>query len=334
MSQRITSRARAACLRISVGLAIATATMLAASCGSRPDADAPITLASMVITPNPKTLPSSTSQLFSAAGTSNAGHEIAVTPVWSVVSGGGSIDASTGLFTAGADSGTFTNTIEATSGTVSATATVVVTLNTDLSSVLLRNASPNGIMAGQAFTCVTGGTINANISISPGSTVTGFPPCVITGTQHLADAVALQAQIDLTAAYNTLMALPCPGGNVLTTDIGSTTKAPGVYCEATGIGATGTVTLDAQGDSTAMFVFQSGSTLTTAGNVVLVNQAKARNVYWVVSSSATIGTSSAWQGNIVALTSITLVDNATLTGRALARNGSVSLGTNNTITLP
>ena len=307
---------------------------LTASCGSRPDVNAPADLASMVVSPNPKTMLTGASQLFTAVGTSTGGDEIAVTPVWSVVSGGGTIDASTGLFTAGTDSGTFTNTIEATSGSVSATATVLVTLNPDPSSVLLRNAAPNGIMAGQAFTCVTGGTIHANISISPGSTVTGFPPCVITGTQHLADAVALQAQIDLTAAYDSLVGLPCPGGNVLTTDIGSTTKAPGVYCKATGIAVTGTLTLDGQGDSTATFVFQSGSTLITAGNVVLVNQAKARNVYWVVASSATLGSSSQWQGNILAFTSITLVDNATLTGRALARNGSVSLGTNNTVTLP
>ena len=97
---------------------------------------------------------------------------------------------------------------------------------------------------------------------------------------------------------------------------------------------TGTLTLDGGGDPNATFVFQAGSGLTTAGNVVLINGALARNVYWQVGSSATIGTGSQWQGNIIALTSITLVDNANLTGRALARNGAVSLGTNNTITLP
>ena len=89
-----------------------------------------------------------------------------------------------------------------------------------------------------------------------------------------------------------------------------------------------------QGNPNALFVFQAGSGLTTAGSVVLIGGAQAKNVYWQVGSSATLGTASAWQGNILALTTITLVDNATLKGRALARNGAVSLGTNNSITLP
>jgi hypothetical protein len=230
--------------------------------------------------------------------------------------------------------GTFTNTVTATSGSVSASATVIVTTGADLSPVVLGAAAPNGIMAGQAFTCVTNGTIHADISISPGSTVTGFPPCVITGVQHLADAKALEAQNALTVAYDSLMNLPCPGGNVISADLGATTQHPGVYCSATSIGVTGTLTLDADGDSTATFVFQAGSTLTTAGDVVLINGARAGNVYWVVGSSATIGVSSQWQGNIIALMTITLNDNANLTGRALARNGSVSMGTGNEITLP
>ena len=187
-------------------------------------------------------------------------------------------------------------------------------------------------MAGTAFTCVTGGFIFADIAISPGNTVTGFPPCVITGTQHLNDAVAIQAQIDLTNAYNTLAGLPC--GTTIVADLGGTTLPSGVYCSASSIGVTGTLTLDGGGDPNATFVFQAGSSLTTAGNVVLIRGAQAKNVYWQVGSSATIGTASQWQGNILALTSITLVDNANLLGRALARNGAVSLGTNNTITLP
>jgi hypothetical protein len=200
--------------------------------------------------------------------------------------------------------------------------------------VNLGTAAPNGIMAGTAFTCVSLGVINANISISPGSTVTGFPPCVITGVQHLADAVAAQAQIDLTAAYNVLAGLPCSPSNAIVANLGGTTKPAGVYCTATGIGVTGTLTLDGGGDPNSVFVFQAGTSLTTAGNIVLINGAQARNVYWQIGSSATIGTASQWQGNILALTSITLVDNANLIGRALARNGAVSLGTNNVITLP
>jgi type VI secretion system secreted protein VgrG len=97
---------------------------------------------------------------------------------------------------------------------------------------------------------------------------------------------------------------------------------------------TGDLTLDGGGDVNSTFVFQAGSTLTTAGNVILINGAQARNVYFVVGSSATLGVGSAWQGNVIALSSITLNDNVTLTGRALARNAAVTLGNNNVITLP
>jgi hypothetical protein len=292
-------------------------------------------LVSITVTPDPASMLTNSSQQFAATGRDVNGNIVAISPVWSVVNGGGSVNSNTGLFTSGGTVGTFSNTVKATSGTISGTATVTVSSTAPAPIVNLGAAAPNGIMAGTAFTCVIGGTINADIAISPGSTVTGFPPCVITGTQHLADATAAQAQIDLTTAYNTLAGLPCPAANNIgTTNIGGTTKAAGVYCSATSIGVTGALTLDGGGDPNATFVFQAGSGLTTAGNVVLINGAQAKNVYWQVGSSATIGTGSQWQGNILALTSITLVDNANLTGRALARNGAVSLGTNNTITLP
>jgi hypothetical protein len=128
--------------------------------------------------------------------------------------------------------------------------------------------------------------------------------------------------------------MPCAPANAIVADLGGTTLASGVYCTASGIGVTGALTLDGGGDPDATFVFQAGTSLTTAGDVVLINGAQARNVYWQVGSSATLGTASKWQGNVLTLTSITLVDNATLTGRALARNGAVSLGTNNIIVLP
>ena len=188
--------------------------------------------------------------------------------------------------------------------------------------------------AGCGGTCVALGVINADVAVSPGGALSGFPPCAITGNKNLANAIAAQAQLDLTSAYNTLAGMPCSPSNVITTDLGGTTKTPGVYCSATSIGVTGTVTLDGNGDPNAQFVFQAGTSLITAGNVVLINGAQAKNVYWLVGSSATLGTASQWQGNIIALTSITLVDNATLTGRALARNGAVTLGTGNVITLP
>ena len=208
-----------------------------------------------------------------------------------------------------------------------------MTVNATAPAFDLGAAAPNGIMAGTAVTCVTGGTVNADVSISPGTTITG--PCIISGTTHLNDAAAMQAQIDLTAAYNTLAGKPCPAANnVGTTNIGGTTKTAGVYCSGSSIGLTGTLTLDGGGDPNATFIFQAGSSLTTAGNVVLINSAQAKNVYWQVGSDATIGTGSQFKGNILALTSITIDTNASLIGRALARNGAVVLGTNGVITLP
>ncbi|MBC7672447.1 MAG: DUF3494 domain-containing protein, partial [Polaromonas sp.] len=289
----------------------------------------------IVVSPNPVTLAPGFSQQFTAVGLDGNGNVIAINPVWTVVNGGGTISP-TGLFTAGAVTGTFNNTVKATSGLTSGTATVNVTSVPPAPApfVNLGTAALNGIMAGTAVTCVSNGLISADISVSPGNTLTGFGPCVFTGVAHLNDAVAQQNQIDLTAAYNTLAGLPCPPANFIVANLGGTTKAAGVYCSATSIGITGTLTLDGGGNPNATFVFQAGSGLTTAGDIVLINGAQAKNVYFQVGSSATIGTASHIQGNILALTSITLVDNATLFGRALARNGAVSLGTNNVITLP
>ena len=292
-------------------------------------------LATITVRPNPDSLARNATRQFTAVGRDSAGNIMSITPVWSVVNGGGTINASTGLFTAGVATGTFTNTVTATSGSISGRATVVVTAPTPPpTNIPLGAAAANGIMAGTAVTCVTGGIVNANVSISPGNTLTGFGPCIINGIQNLGNAAAAQAQLDLTTAYNTLAGLACPPANAIVANLGGTTKPAGVYCSATSIGVTGVLTLDGGGDPNATFVFQAGTGLTTAGDIVLINGAQAKNVYWQVGSSATIGTASKWQGNILALTSITLVDNATLLGRALARNGAVTLGTNNVITLP
>ncbi|MFF3412826.1 ice-binding family protein, partial [Streptomyces sp. NPDC002742] len=153
------------------------------------------------------------------------------------------------------------------------------------------------------------------------------------GTQHSADAVALQAKSDLVAAYNdaagqaTDFALP--------PDAGGLTLVPGVYTSQSTLGLTGTLTLDAQGDPNAVWVFQVGSGLTTASasQVLLVNGASPCNVYWQIGSSATLGTSSTFVGSILALTSISATTGTSIDGRALARNGSVTLDTNR-ITLP
>ncbi len=294
-------------------------------------------LDNIVVTPSPASMLAGGTQQFTAVGRDGSGNVFPISPVWSVESGGGFIHATTGLFTAGALAGTYTNTIKATSGAISGRATVIVTTVAPPPPLVpLGAAGLNGIMAGQAVTCIIGGLINANVSISPGNTLTGFGPgeCTIAGVTHLADGVALQGQLDLTTAYNQLAAMPCAPANAIVADLGGTTKPAGVYCTASSIGVTGTLTLDGGGDPNATFVFQAGTSLITAGNIVLIGGAQAKNVYWQIGTSATLGTASQWQGNILALTSITLVDNANLLGRALARNGSVSLGTNNVISLP
>jgi hypothetical protein len=249
------------------------------------------------------------------------------------VASGGSISTG-GLFTAGTTAGTFTNTVEATIGSVSGFATVVVTVvASPQPTISLGAAASHSLLAGSTFTCVDLGIIDAHASVWPGSAITGFPPCVITGAVHAADAFAQTAQGALTIAYNQLDALPC--GSTLTSDLGGQTLQPGVHCSLSSQGLTGEMFLDALGDPNAIFVIKAASTLTTAtAQVTLLNGAQAANIYWLVGSSATLGTGSAMKGNIIALTSITLLDTATLSGRALARNGAVTLGTSNVITLP
>jgi Ice-binding-like len=175
---------------------------------------------------------------------------------------------------------------------------------------------------------------SGDVGVSPGTAVTGFSPgTMLAGSIHSGDPVAAQAQAATSAAYDAAAAL-APTGFV--TDLGGMTLTPGVYAaSAASIGVTGDVTLDARGDPNAVFVFQAGSTVITSANshVLLINGAQACNVWWQVGSSATIGVGSAFAGNIMALASITMTTGASLNGRAIARNGAVTLDTN-AITIP
>jgi hypothetical protein len=199
--------------------------------------------------------------------------------------------------------------------------------------VVLGTAQTYGVLGGSTVTNTGATVITGDLGVSPGSALVGFPPGTRTGATNVANAAALQAQNDVTTAYNALAGRAC--GTTLTGDLGGRTLVAGVYCFASSAQLTGTLTLDAQGNPNAVFIFQIGSTLTTASNasVVLINGGLACNVSWQVGSSATLGTGTAFQGNILALTSITLVTGASLTGRALARNGAVTLDTN-AITVP
>jgi hypothetical protein len=193
------------------------------------------------------------------------------------------------------------------------------------SPVGLGTAGSFAVLAGSAVTNTGPSTINGDLGVSPGTAVTGFPPGTDNGSTHAADAVAAQAQSDLTTAYNDAASRKPPV--TVSGDLGGQTLTPGVYNASSSIGLTGTLTLDAQGNPHAVFIFQVGSTLTTASasHVNLVNGAQACNVYWQIGSSATLGTSSVFVGDILALTSISITNGVTVHGRALARNGAVTL---------
>jgi type VI secretion system secreted protein VgrG len=195
-------------------------------------------------------------------------------------------------------------------------------------STALAQLSSFAVLGGSAVTNTNTPTIvNGNLGVSPGSAVTGFPPGIVTGgTIHAADAVAAQAQSDLTTTYVNLANEAC-NTDLTGQDLGGKTLTPGVYCFSTSAQLTGTLTLDAQGHANAIFIFKIGSTLTTASasSVLLINGGSACGVFWQVGSSATLGTGTALLGSIVALTSITLNTGASVSGRVLARNGAVTL---------
>ena len=187
-----------------------------------------------------------------------------------------------------------------------------------------------GILAGSTVTNTSTVAAPTNVSgdvgVWAGSAIVGFPPGLLTGTLHSGDAVAQTAQGQLTAAYNTAAGKPV--GTHLPPDIGGETLQPGVYTTVAqpSLGITGNLTLDAQGDSTATWIFQIASTLTTAGGKVsLINGGLAQNVTWQIGSSATLGTGTTMAGNLLANQSITLNTGVTLNGRALASVGAVTL---------
>jgi hypothetical protein len=207
---------------------------------------------------------------------------------------------------------------------------------TGLAPVSLRSAAPFAVLAGSTVTntaLLT--TVNGDLGLSPGTAVTGFPPGVVNGAIHAGDPVAAQAKLDLTAAYLDAAGRSCSPVAVAG-NLGGQTLYPGLYKSTSSLEiSSGDLTLDAQGDPDAVFIFQMASTLiTTAGRqVILSGGAKANNVYWQVGSSATLGTTSVFKGNILALASITLQTGATLEGRALTQTAAVTLD-GNTVTRP
>jgi hypothetical protein len=191
------------------------------------------------------------------------------------------------------------------------------------------------VLAGSTVTSTGPTTLTGNLGVSPGTAVTGFPPGTLNGTKHAADPTSAQAMADLTRAYNDAagrtQAPVTVAGN-----LGGKTLSPGLYKSTSSLSiSSGDLTLDAGGDADAVFIFQMASTLTTTSGraVILSGGARASNVFWQVGSSATLGTTSAFKGTIMANQSITLNTGAKLNGRALARIGAVTMA-GNTVVIP
>jgi hypothetical protein len=196
--------------------------------------------------------------------------------------------------------------------------------------VALGAADDFAVLAGSTVTSTGPTSVTGDLGVSPGTAVTGFPPGTIVGVEHAGDPTAAQGIADLTTAYNdaagrTLCAITIAG------NIGGQTLTPGLYKSTSSLAiSAGDLTLDGQGDPDAVFIFQMASTLTTTSGrqVILSGSARSTNVFWQVGTSATLGTTSVFQGTIMADQSITLNTSATLNGRALAHIAAVSLDSN------
>jgi hypothetical protein len=220
-------------------------------------------------------------------------------------------------------------------GTVAVLVMMQATAGAAGSPVSLGSASTFGVLAGTTVTNTGLTVINGDLGLSPGTSVTGFPPGSFTGTEYIADGVAATAQSDLTTAYNAAAAQATTHTIVSGRIVGATTLGPGVYTVPSSLLVGGTLTLDGGDNPDASFIFQIPSALTTASGttIVLTGDASACNVFWQVGSSATIGTGTTFQGSILALTSITVQTGDTIFGAALARNAAVTLDDDD-ITVP
>ena len=200
--------------------------------------------------------------------------------------------------------------------------------NVEMQSVPMGKTNNFAILAGAAVTSTGETNITGDLGLSPGTSVGGFPPGILIGTQLINDEIANQAKLDLAIAYNDAAGRTSKDMVTLSGNIGGLTLTPGLYKSTSSLEiSSGDVTFDAKGDATAVFIIQIASSLTTTPGrkVILSGGALASNIFWQVSSSASFGTTSVFKGTVMALESITFDTGATLDGRALARTGAITM---------
>lgn len=203
--------------------------------------------------------------------------------------------------------------------------------NTNMATVNLAGSSNFALLAGSAITSTGATSITGDIGLSPGTSIGGFPPAILVGTQQINTNLAAQGKLDLTAAYNDAAGRTSTDIVTLSGNIGGLTLTPGLYKTTSSLAiSSGDLTFDAKGNANAVFIVQIASAFTTTSGrkVFLKGSASASNIFWVVGSSATFGTTSVMKGTVMAMQSITFNTGATLDGKALARTGGIVLAGN------
>lgn len=209
--------------------------------------------------------------------------------------------------------------------------TVIPIQTTEQVTVPLGGLSELAVLAGSSITSTGATTITGDIGLSPGTSIGGFPPGILNGTQHINDNISNQAKLDLTTAYDDVAGRTSTDILTLSGNIGGLTLTPGLYKSTSSLAiSSGDLTFDAKGDADAIFIIQIATSLTTTSGrkVILSGGALASNIFWQVGSSATFGTTSVFKGVILVMQSITFNTGATLDGRAFARIGTITMAGN------